>query len=291
METIWLNLMGLELRQHYLDVKGIRTRCLEAGQGEPLLLLHGGGGHIEAYARNIATLAERFHVYAVDLVGHGYTTRPVVESYSFATIVKFISDLQDTLGYEQISIVGLSISAMSAAVYAGTNPGRVKRLVLNTGVPLQADEQGRTRWRKSIELRQKVSAEGSWTRESVRARLGRVFHDGSASVPDELVEVRYKIYSQPGFAVYNNQLVESLLCEIIEENDFTQKLGPESLRKITCPTLLVWTKVNPGQGMAVAQHALNMLLNGNMVVFDKSGHWPQWEQAKEFNRTLLDFMA
>ena len=291
MESIWLNLMGVPLKHHYLDVKGLRVRCLEAGDGPPLLLLHGGGGHLEAYARNVATLASRFHIYAVDLIGHGYSGRPEIGPYSFMKIVKFISDLQETLGHEQVNIAGLSISAMSAAVYAGMNPQRVERLLLNTGVPLLADEQGRARWRASIEQRQKVTAHGSWTRESVRARLGRVFHDGEAGVPDELVEVRYRIYNQPGFTVYNNQLVEDLLREIIEENEFTQEIGPQSLRNIQCPTTLLWTTVNPGQGLGVAQQALGMLRDGKLVVFERSGHWPQWEQAEQYNKLVLETMT
>ena len=291
MDTIWLNLMGTTLKHHYIDVNGLRVRCLEAGDGPPLLMLHGGGGHLEAYARNIGALASHFHIYAVDLIGHGYTGRPPIERYSFMTIVKFIGDLQQALGLERVNIAGLSISAMSAAVYAGLNPDRVSQLILNTGVPLLADEEGRTRWRTSIEQRQKVTAHGSWTLEAVRARLGRVFHDGEAGVPDELVAVRHRIYNQPGFTAYNNQLVEDLLREIIEENEFTMEIGPQSLRKIECPTTLLWTTVNPGQGIGVAKEALSKLRNGKLVVFDRSGHWPQWEQAEDYNALVLKTMA
>jgi 2-hydroxy-6-oxonona-2,4-dienedioate hydrolase len=289
MESIWLDLMGAELRLSYVDVAGVRTRCLEAGSGKPLLLLHGGGGHIEAYARNIARLAETFHVYAVDLIGHGFTDRPEIGSYSFKQVVDYIGNLQDALGHETLSIAGLSISAMSAAVYAGQHPERVTRLLLNTGVPLRADQAGRERWSASIEQRRRVSAEGSWSREEVRNRLGRVFHDGPASVPDELVEVRYQIYNQPGFTRYNNALIEALLVEIIGDNDFTARTGPQALASISCPTLLLWTTVNPGQGIGVAEQARDLIPRSELVVFNKSGHWPQWEQADEYNRLCADF--
>jgi 2-hydroxy-6-oxonona-2,4-dienedioate hydrolase len=292
MDSIWLNLMGVApMKHHYLNVKGLRVRCLEAGDGPPLLLMHGGGGHLEAYARNIEALAAHFHVYAVDLIGHGYTDRPPIGRYSFMTIVKFIGDLQETLGHDKVNICGLSISAMSAGVYAGQNPDRVSQLLLNCGVPLLADEEGRTRWRASIEMRHKVTAQGSWSREAVRARLGRVFHSGEADVPDELVDVRYRIYNQPGFTAYNNQLVEDLLREIIEENDFTMQIGPQAMRDIRCPVTLLWTTTNPGQGMGVAKEAMSMLRHGKLAIFDRSGHWPQWEQPADYNDLVLKTMA
>ena len=290
-DTIWLRFLSTEFQQHYLDVKGVRTRCLEAGSGPPLLLLHGGGGHVEAYARNVAPLAARFHVYAIDLIGHGYTDRPEVGPYSFATIADFIGDVQNTLGYEQINLAGLSITAMGSAVYAGTHPDRVVKLLLNTGVPLRADEQGRTRWAASIAQRQAVSAEGAWSRDAVKQRLGRVFHDGEDGVPEELIDVRHRIYSQPGFARYNNQLIEDLLTQIIGENEFTTVTGPDALRNIQCPTTLLWTTVNPGQGLGVAKEALSLLADGHLVVFDRSGHWPQWEQADDYNALCTGFFG
>ena len=70
---VWSNLSGLELSQRYVTAGGIRTRIVEAGDpGLPnLLLLHGTGGHVEAFARNLAALATDFHVVAYDMVGHG----------------------------------------------------------------------------------------------------------------------------------------------------------------------------------------------------------------------------
>ena len=51
--SIWTDFQDLEFKNYFLDANGIKTRVLEAGVGEPLILLHGTGGHIEAYARNI----------------------------------------------------------------------------------------------------------------------------------------------------------------------------------------------------------------------------------------------
>ncbi|WP_338450920.1 hypothetical protein R4Z09_03080 [Niallia oryzisoli] len=58
--SIWTGLADIAFKNYFVDANGIKTRVLEAGTGEPLILLHGTGGHIEAYARNIRGLSETF---------------------------------------------------------------------------------------------------------------------------------------------------------------------------------------------------------------------------------------
>ena len=81
--TIWLEFLGRGVSETFYDVKGIRTRVLEAGppSAHPLVMLHGTGGHAETYHRNIGPLSEHFRVYAIDMIGHGYTDQ------DFATLL------------------------------------------------------------------------------------------------------------------------------------------------------------------------------------------------------------
>ncbi|MDQ1489143.1 MAG: 2-hydroxy-6-oxonona-2,4-dienedioate hydrolase, partial [Actinomycetota bacterium] len=69
--TIWLEFLGRGVSETFYDVNGIRTRVLEAGSGHPLVMLHGTGGHAETYYRNLGPLSEHFHVYSIDMIGHG----------------------------------------------------------------------------------------------------------------------------------------------------------------------------------------------------------------------------
>src|SRR6185436_13870284 len=71
MSTIWVDLLGTQVK--YYDAAGLRTRAIEAGSGDALILLHGSGGHAEAYTRNVVPLAEHFRVCSVDMIGHGLT--------------------------------------------------------------------------------------------------------------------------------------------------------------------------------------------------------------------------
>ena len=77
-ESVWSDLQGVAFSQGYLDVGGVRTRYLHAGDtGKPaLVLLHGSGGHAEAYVRNLEAHAEHFSTWSIDMLGHGYTDKP-----------------------------------------------------------------------------------------------------------------------------------------------------------------------------------------------------------------------
>ena len=57
--------------ERYYDAAGIRTRCFEKGEGKPVILLHGGGGHAETWVRNLIPLSQKFRVLAIDYRGYG----------------------------------------------------------------------------------------------------------------------------------------------------------------------------------------------------------------------------
>ncbi|HKU48555.1 MAG TPA: alpha/beta fold hydrolase, partial [Nitrososphaera sp.] len=59
------------MTKKYLDVRGIRVRMIQAGKGQPLVLLHGLGGSIESWANNIEYLSKKFRVFSLDLPGFG----------------------------------------------------------------------------------------------------------------------------------------------------------------------------------------------------------------------------
>src|SRR5258708_19896067 len=77
-ESVWSDLQGVAFEQGYLIAGGVRTRYLRAGDpGKPvLMLLHGSGGHAEAYVRNLAAHAEHFWTWPIDMLAHGYTDNP-----------------------------------------------------------------------------------------------------------------------------------------------------------------------------------------------------------------------
>ena len=141
MSSIWTDLMGVEYSQKYYDVKGIKTRVIEAGSGPVLIFLHGTGGHAEAYVRNIEEHAKHFHVYAFDMIGHGYTDRPDCE-YDMDDFVEHLVNFIDTIGADKVYLSGESLGAMVASWTAIKHPERVIKLVQNTGILMAPNGEG-----------------------------------------------------------------------------------------------------------------------------------------------------
>src|SRR5437773_12205153 len=88
-------------------VYGVKTHYVHAGEGEPVILIHGGGpgaSGASGWANTIPALAEHFHVYAVDLIGNGETDKPLIE-YSFQTLVNHVAGFVGALKFDQVRVV------------------------------------------------------------------------------------------------------------------------------------------------------------------------------------------
>jgi 2-hydroxy-6-oxonona-2,4-dienedioate hydrolase len=278
---LWPELAAGSYRMHYVDAGPIRTRCLEAGSGDKaIVLLHGTGGHIEAYNRNMLPLGERYRVYAIDMVGHGFSDKPDYD-YEIRHYADHLANFMDALGLERAHIAGESLGGWVAAQFAIDRPERVDKLVLNTAGGLVADEAVMKRIRDLS-----LAAVRDATRDSVRKRLEWLMHD-PAVVTDDLVAMRYAIYTQPGFVT----AMEHILC--LQDMDIRRRnmFSDEGLTKIAAPSLVVWTSHDPTGAVEVGRKFADLIPDASLVVMQDCGHWPQFEDAAGFNRLVLDFLA
>lgn len=286
MASIWNELQGVEFRQTYYDAAGVRTRVIEAGSGIPLIFLHGTGGHAEAYLRNIEAHARHFHVYAIDMIGHGYTSAPDID-YEMQCYVDFLRSIVDAIGADEVIISGESLGASVASWFAIAEPARVLKIVLNTGILLTPSPQGAAELRDL--LNRSRAAAGIPTRETIRARM-RWLVRNEESLTDELIEARLRIYSQPGRAAIIGRIAEKSIGALLEPESRNRWYGRHLLNQIQCPTLVLWTRYNPGQSAEDAAEGVRLIPDCSMVVLENSAHWPQWEEPDAFNRAHLDFL-
>jgi 2-hydroxy-6-oxonona-2,4-dienedioate hydrolase len=284
--SIWTDLMAQPFRQTYYNAGGRKTRVLEAGEGKPLIFLHGTGGHAEAYIRNIGPHARHFHVYCVDMIGHGYSDRPDVP-YSIMDFVAHVRDFLDTIQADKAMVSGESLGAVVGAWLAVTEPRRVEKLVLNTGILMPLAEKGMQEMRDV--LARSRSAAAGLTRETVRKRLEWLMHDPKG-VTDELIDVRYQIYAQPGMTPVMGKVAASILGGTVDPAWAAKWLNPDKLAEIQCPTLVLWSRYNPGQPAELAELGAKRIPNSKMVVLEDCAHWPQWEVPERFNAEHLKFL-
>jgi 2-hydroxy-6-oxonona-2,4-dienedioate hydrolase len=280
-ESIWSDLQGVAFEQGYLDAGGVRTRYLRAGDpAKPvLILLHGSGGHAEAYVRNLAAHAEHFWTWSVDMLGHGYTDKPG-HPLEISHYVAHLIDVLDAIGAGQASISGESLGGWVAARAAIDHPDRVARLVLNTAGGSQADPEVMQR---IITLSMAAVQNPSW--ETVQARIKWLMADKSKDY-DDIVASRQRIYRLPGFIDAMRDIMALQDPQIRARN----LLGPAEYGRITAPTLVVWTSDDPTADVEEGKRIASMIPGARFELMPGCGHWPQYEDPETFNRLHLDFL-
>lgn len=285
---MWTDMANVPFKQAFYDAKGIRTRVIEAGEGDPFIFLHGTGGHAETFMRNFASHAEHMRVLSVDMIGHGYTDAPDIE-YTMDTLVDHLANLVDALGFKKVAVGGVSLGGMIAAWYAIKYPERVTKLSLVTALLMLRDNAGKRELQDVLNRTKVATAE--LTRNAVRSRLAWLMHEPEKSVTDELVEVRYAIYAQPGRARIIERITNIVVGGVIDDVWAGRWSNPESMRAIKCPTLLTWSRHNPGLTAERAADGMKRIPNARMMVLENSAHWPHWEEAEAFNRFHIDFLT
>jgi 2-hydroxy-6-oxonona-2,4-dienedioate hydrolase len=241
--------------------------------------MHGTGGHLEAYARNLRALAADHRVIAYDYPGHGWTTTATAD-LEIADYVDHLTGLLDQLGIARTHLSGESLGGWVAVKFAARYPERVDRLVLNTPGGTMATPEVMERIRS---LSQAAADDPS--DERIRARLEWLMAD-PGSVTDELVAIRRAVYRRPGFAAS----MRHILC--LQDPDVRRRnlVTDQELAAVAAPTLVIWTSDDPS---GPAKAGLDMAARIPVAEFrliEKAGHWPQWEQAETFDRLLLEFL-
>ncbi len=283
MAYLWPEIANGSVRLGFIDAGGIRTRYIEAGDpsaDEAIIFVHGTGGHLEAFTRNLLPHAEAFRTLALDMVGHGFSDKPD-HDYEIRHYVQHLLDFMDATGVAKAHLHGESLGGWIVAQFAIEHPERVATLTLNTAGGLNTDPAVMQR---VYTVTMKAVAEAS--PETVRARLEWLMNDPTR-VTDDLVELRHRIYTQPGFL----KAMEHILC--LQNMDIRMRnvLTDETLSRIQARTLIIWTEHDPTAPIATGERFQAAIPDSRLVVMGDCAHWPQWEKADEFNALHLEFLT
>ncbi len=277
--TIWTELMTTGHAMRFLDAGGLRTRALVAGQGQPVIMLHGTSGHLEAFVRNIPALSQQYECHALDMMGHGYTEGPD-QPYRIPGYVTHLIDYLDAEAIQRAHFIGESLGGWVAARLAADHPDRVGKLILVAPGGTVANPAVMDRIKTSTR-----AAVGSDDIALTRERLQLLmFH--KANVTDELVRVRHAIYHRPQFVAR----VNNLLCLQEMENRAEDLLTADQMAAIKAETLIVWGAQNPFGDVPEAQRVNESIPGSRLEIFGECGHWPQHEHADRFNALALQFL-
>ncbi|MGE0736440.1 MAG: alpha/beta fold hydrolase [Alphaproteobacteria bacterium] len=279
--SVWSDLRQVAFTQGFIDVGGVRTRYLASGvPGKPLLLLlHGTGGHAEAFTRNLGPHAAHFYTVAIDMIGHGWTDKPAID-YEIPTYADHAIKAIEAFGYKKALVSGESLGGWVATYIGVHHPDRADKLVLNTAGGWTAHPEVMARIKKLS-----MAAVADPTPAALRGRLEFLMYDKS-KVNDDLVETRRAIYAQPGFVDAMRRILCLQEMDIRRRNMFTK----EQYGKIKVPTLVLWTSHDPTASTDEGKQIADMIPGSKFVVMNECGHWPQFENPEEFNRIHIDFL-
>jgi len=265
----------LDLQLHYNDV----------GQGaETVVMLHGSGPGASGWAnfnRNVEPLAAAgYRVILMDCPGWSKSD-PIVCTGSRSDLnATALKGLLDVLGLERVHIIGNSMGGHSAVAFALANPARVGKLVLmggGTGGPSQFVPMPT----EGIKLLQGLYREP--TIENLKKMMG-VFVFDSSSLTPELFQAR--LDNMLARREHLDNFVKSLAANPKQFPDYGPRLG-----EVAAQTLVVWGRDDRFVPMDCGLRLIWGMPNAELHIFNRCGHWAQWEHADKFNRMVLDFLT
>jgi pimeloyl-ACP methyl ester carboxylesterase len=243
----------LKIAKQTIQVKGQQIAYQVAGRGDPVILVHGLSGSTRWWGRNVPTLSQRYSVYLIDLPGFG-AMRRARPTFALNQAAAWLLDWMDAVGIKQAHFIGHSMGGYICIKIAAQHPKAVRRLVLvaPAGVPY-------------------LHTIGDYFlpilgtfRYTTPSFLPTLFYDGMRAGPRTLLRA-----------------AQQLLAADVQAD----------LQAIRAPTLLIWgendTLVPPAMGEILRAE----IANARLLRLSKAGHIVMFDQADEFNKAVLDFLA
>jgi pimeloyl-ACP methyl ester carboxylesterase len=261
-------------------VDGLTTGYVEAGRGDPVVLLHGGEFGVTAdlgWERNIAALAAHFRVLALDMLGFGHSAKVVDFTDGRGMRIRHIARFCDAVGVDSAHFVGNSMGAINLFVDATSEtpllPARSLTMICGGG-EIQRNEHSSALYDYDATL------------PGMRRIVEALFADSAYPNDDAYVQRRYESSIAPG-------AWEALAAARFRRPGLEPPPLPSSRRayeRIVVPTLVIEGADDKLLPAGWAAEIAAQIPDGRAAVVERAGHCPQIEQADVVNELLLDFL-
>jgi pimeloyl-ACP methyl ester carboxylesterase len=270
----WL-LAGAPVKERRLDLAGVSTAVLEAGDGPPVVLLHGQGGWAGMWLPVVPELADGHHVVAPDLPGLGASEVPDGPPDA-ALVLRWLGALIERTCQAPPVLVGASLGGSIAARFAITHPDRLSRLVLvDSGslarfrpAPGLALAMIRFIARPDERSRDRVLRQVLVDPTRLRGRMGERWEAFQAYYLD--------LARTPSVRAANRRLLREL---------GTRPIPPEQLARIGVPTALIWGRHDRVMRLRIAE-AASARYDWPLHVIEDAGHFSAADQPEAFRAAL-----
>ena len=262
-----------------IQAGGLRVNYHDHGSGFPVLMIHGSGPGVSAWANwrlVIPELAKHRRVLAPDMAGFGFTERVPGAVYNMDNWVRQAIDFIDALGLKQVDLVGNSFGGGLSLALTIRHPERVRRLVLMgaVGVPFEITPALDAVW----------GYEPSF--ENMR-RIMDVFAYDRNLVSDELAQLRYEASARPGF----HESYASMFPAPRQRWVDALASKESDIAAIDKETLIIHGRDDKVIPVENSLRFSQLISRSQLHVFGRCGHWTQIEHAARFARLVSDFLA
>jgi pimeloyl-ACP methyl ester carboxylesterase len=259
------------IEERHILLDGSRMRYLRAGSGPPLVLVHGLLGHSFSWRFALPVLARDFTVYAVDLLGAGYSDRPRNLDHSLLANAQRLLRFLDEVGVRSCVLLGSSRGGGVVMRAAALAPDRVERLVLVSPVNGWSLHGKRiapvlsSRWLAPLFLRLAPHAQIVYP-----LVLRRLYGDAAP-------------YALPGSFEHEIRVLRTWNRDLDELHAALPRIAQ-------IPTLLLWGNLDAAVSPASAESLRKNFKDCQLLMMDGVGHVPYEEVPDEFNRVVSEFL-
>jgi pimeloyl-ACP methyl ester carboxylesterase len=258
-----------------LDITYLRSK--EAVEGDTLVLIHGFGANKDNWTRLAKEFKGEFNVYAIDLPGHGDSSKPLDIGYRFEDQVSYLNQVLAELGVKQFHMMGNSMGGAITALYAATHPEQIQTAVL-------FDPAGIFEYESEL--------------------VDRVLDGDNPLIPkkkgdfDKLLDfalekrpfVPWPIFDVMEEKAIANREVNEVIFAAIRDTGFEPDFR-DAITRIEAPVLVVWGKLDRVIDYRNADVFVDAIPNARKVLLDDIGHAPMVETPAESARLFREFLA
>lgn len=267
-----IELVGVPVNHSSVYAGNIKTKFLSAGQGKPVILLHGNPSYGIFWYPVIGQLSSQFKVIAPDIVGYGESDKPsaLYDSHYYCS---WLNDFMDALGLKRASVVGHSQGGAIAIHYALGYQEKVDKLVI-------VDSGGLGVLESTGVLIALILYVLFPSREAA-LRLGRyTFHKSEGLLLSETaVEYGVEVIRMPGSR-----------RAPLRSWKIGGRITSEQLGNIVQETLLIWGEQDTYFTVSQAEGAHKAIPKSQLHIISSAGHVPFYDQREEFNNILARFL-
>ncbi|WP_068268820.1 alpha/beta fold hydrolase [Aldersonia kunmingensis] len=262
-------------------------RYHEAGDGPPLLLLHGSGPGVTGWRNfrgNLGVFAEHFRCLVLEFPGFGVSDD--FGGHPMVTALDAVVRLVDALGLDSVDIVGNSMGGAVAINFAIAHPEKVRRLVTIGGIGKNIFSPGPG---EGIKLLQEFTEDP--TRERLIQWLHSMVYDPDL-VTEELIEERWTQATDPEtLASARRMYGKAAFAQFVKFMETSDAPPPWTMmHRVKAPTLLTWGRDDRVSPLDMALIPMRTIPNAELHVFPNCGHWAMIEQKEAFESAVLAFL-